>query len=144
MNKIFNTSEIDDYRKIFDLLGLKETRRKSIPLSHMSLVTYEKEKDVPNYEALKDRYMPRSTIPFFVVIILVIIVIALATAYLIINFTTKGEVKLVYFFSLMMPTSLLTLLATGISFYRYFVELKNVERRAAVLLLEKEVNKNEK
>ena len=141
MKKIFHSSDIDRFNRIYNLLGFQEEKRKKLPFSKLSVVTYKKEREVPNYKVLKAKYEPFSTIPFFFVILFVAIAVALATAYLIINFTMKDANKDVYFFSLMLPTSLFTLLAAGVSFYRYFVELKNVERLASVLLLEKEVNK---
>ena len=139
MKKIFITQDIDTYNKIFNLLGYDETKRKNIPLSKLSLVTYKKEREVKNYVTLKDRYMPHSTLPFFCVIFFVVIAIALATTYLILNIVNKELDKLFYFYTLMLPTSISTLIATGISFYRYFVELKNIEKMAAIPLLKKEV-----
>ena len=87
--------------------------------------------------------MPHSTLPFFCVIFFVVIAIALATTYLILNIVNKELDKLFYFYTLMLPTSISTLIATAISFYRYFVELKNIEKMAAIPLLKKEVEKNE-
>ena len=139
MKKIFITEDLDTYNKIFNLLGYNETKRKNIPLSKLSLVTYKKEREVKNYVTLKDRYMPHSTLPFFCVIFFVVIAIALATTYLILNIVNKELDKLFYFYTLMLPTSISTLIATGISFYRYFVELKNIEKMAAIPLLKKEV-----
>lgn len=143
MKKIFITQDIDTYNKIFNLLGYNETKRKNIPLSKLSLVTYKKEREVKNYVILKDRYMPHSTLPFFCVIFFVVIAIALATTYLILNIVNKDLDKLFYFYSLMLPTSISTLIATAISFYRYFVELRNIEKMAAIPLLKKEIEKNE-
>ena len=83
--------------------------------------------------------MPHSTIPFFMVILFVILAISLATTYLILNIVNKDLDKLFYFYTLMLPTSICTIIATAISFYRYFVELKNIEKMAAIPLLKKEV-----
>lgn len=139
MKKLFATSDIDTYNKILDLLGYKETKRESIPLSKISIVTYKKEKEVDNYLSLKDRYMPLSTIPFFMVVFFVIVAVTLATTFLILNLVDKELDKLFYFYTLMLPTSISTLVATGISYYRYFVELKNIERVSAIPLLKKEI-----
>ena len=83
--------------------------------------------------------MPKSTIPFFFVILFAVLAFGCATTFLIINFVNKEVDKLLYFYILMLPTFAFTLTATGISFYRYFVELKNIEKKTAIPLLEKEV-----
>lgn len=141
MKKFFANPDIDNYSKIYTLLGYKEIKRKKTPFKNLSLVTYKKEKDIPNYKILKDRYAPYGTIPFFFVILCAVVAFILATIFLVMTFTSKEDDKLLYFFSFMLPTFFFVLLATGISFYRYFVELKNIERVVAIPLLEKEVNK---
>ena len=143
MNKILITDDLETYNKIFNLLGYEENKRRHIPLSKLSLVSYKKVKEVKNYVALKDRYMPRSTLPFSLVVLFIIIAVSLATTYLILNIVNEELDKLFYFYTLMLPTSISTLIATAISFYRYFVELKNIEKMAAIPLLRKEVEKNE-
>ena len=142
MKKIFATQDLELYNKSFNLLGFEVVKTRNIPLSKLSLVTYKKEREVKNYPALKDRYMPHSTIPFFCVVFFVIAAVALATTYLILNIVNKDIDKLFYFYTLMLPTSLSTLIATAISFYRYFTELKNIEKLAAIPLLKKEVMKD--
>ena len=139
MKKLFVNSDIDSYSKIFTLLGYKEETRKKTFFKNISLVTYKKEKEVKDFKSLKDRYAPRSTVPFFFVILCAIIAVGFATAFLVINIVNKDIDKLYYFYLLMLPTFFFTLLATGLSFYRYINELKNVEKVAATRLLEKEV-----
>ena len=141
MKKLFLEADIDKYNKIMLLLGLKETKRKKTLFKNTYLLTYKKEKEINNFDALKERYMPSSVIPFFFVILLAIIAVAFATTFLILNIVNKDLDKLLYFFLLMIPTFLATLGATGVSIYRYFSELKNIEKIAAIPLLEKEVSK---
>ena len=141
MKKLFNNTDIDKYSKIYSLLGYKETKRMNTPFKGISLVSYQKEKDIPNFKSLKDRYAPYGTIPFIFVIFSAAIAIILATLFLIFNFKGEEGDKLTYFFMFMLPAFFFILLATGISFYRYFIELKNMERVVATPLLEKEVNK---
>ena len=141
MKKLFNSTDIDKYSKIYTLLGYKEVKRSSTPFKGISLVSYQKERDIPHFKSLKDRYAPYGTIPFVFVIFSAAIAIILATVFLIFNFKGDDGNKLTYFFMFMLPAFFFILLATGISFYRYFTEMKNMERVVAIPLLEKEVNK---
>ncbi|MCR4880083.1 MAG: hypothetical protein K5906_03915 [Bacilli bacterium] len=143
MKKIFLSNDVDKYSKIYSLLGYKEVNRRNSIFKKHSIVTYQKEKEVTNFAYLRERYAPKQAIPFFFVILLIVIAVALATTYLIITITNPDADRLFYFYVLMLPTFFFTLLATGVSFYRYIAELKNIERIAAIPLLEKEINKNE-
>ena len=144
MVKLFRNSDIEAFTPIMKLLGYKETKRSKTIFKDTSLVTYKVEKEVKNQSLLKGKYMPYSTIPFFFVILFAIFAIALATAFLIITITNKDADKLFYFFTLMLPTFLCTLIATGLSMCRYFLELKNIQRMADVTLLKKELEKYER
>lgn len=139
MNKLYVNSDIDRFSEIQLLLGYKEVSRKKTIFKNISLVTYEKIKDVKNYKALKDKYAPYSAVPFFFVILLAVLAVSCATAFLIINIVNKEVDKLLYFYMLMLPTFFFTISATGLSFYRYFIELKNIQRVTAIPLLKKEV-----
>ena len=139
MKKLYVTSDVDKFSKIHSLLGYKEVKRKKSVFKNTSFVTYEKVKEVPNYKVLKDKYAPYSTVPFFFVILLAALAVSCATTFLILNIVFKDLDKLLYFYLLMLPTFLFTISATGLSFYRYFIELKNIQRVAAIPLLEKEV-----
>ena len=139
MNKLYLNTDVDQFSLIHSLLGYKEISRKKTIFKNTLLVTYEKEREVKNYKVLKDKYAPYSTIPFFFVILFAILAVSCATAFLIINIVNKEIDKLLYFYLLMLPTFFFTVTATGISFYRYFIELKNIQRVAAIPLLKKEV-----
>ena len=143
MKKLFKNTDIENYSKIYNFLGFKEVKRSKTLFLDTSLVTYEKEREVKNYQVLRDKYAPHSTVPFFFVVFFVVIAISLATAYLIVNLVNKDIDKMFYFYTLMLPTSIATLIATGISFYRYFNELKNMEKVVAIPLLKKEVEQND-
>ena len=140
MKKLFPSNDVNKYSEIYSLLGYKEVKRTRSVFPKLDVVTYEKERDVANYNVLKDKYAPHSIIPFFFVILFVAIAIACATAYLIINFISKEIDKVPYFFMFMLPTSISTLIATAICFIRYFTELKNIQKIASIPLLKKEVN----
>lgn len=139
MKKLYLNNDIDRFSEIHLLLGYKEVNRKKTIFKNTSLVTYQKERDIKNYKVLKDKYAPYSVVPFFFTILLAALAVSCATAFLIINIVNKNVDKLLYFYLLMLPTFFFTVAATGLSFYRYFVELKNIQRVVAIPLLKKEV-----
>ncbi len=143
MRKYFLTKDLNYYVKIYTLLGYQEVQRKPTLSKSVTRVTFRKDKEIDNFAYLKARYAPKTVIPFFFVILFIVLAVALATTFLVISIVNKDADRLFYFCVLMLPTFLCTLLATGISFQRYLAELKNIERIAAIPLLEKEVMNNE-
>lgn len=143
MKKFVKNSEIDIFNKLVELLGYQKINVKKVPFEELSLVSYKEERNDDDLSLLRHEYLPMSTPPFILVVISIIFAIGLATTFLLINILNKDIDKLLYFFILMLPAFIFMLLATFISFRRYFATLKNIERYAYIPHLEKKISKHE-
>lgn len=143
MKRIFLTNEADAYIEIINLLGYKTKSNKKSLIKGFSVSSFEKVDNSPLSDEFIKQYMPKSIYPLFYSIVLVIIAILLATAFLVLNFTVINDYnRLIYFFSLMVPTFLLIMGATILSFFRYFNTLRNIRCLASKALILKEKEKH--
>ena len=142
MKKFVKNTEIELFDKLMNALAYKKLNEKKIPFENLSLITYQSEKEDNETISLRHEYLPMSTPPFSLVILFIVLALALATSFLVLNIINKEIDKMMYFFILMLPAFIFMLLATFISFRRYFATLKNIERFAYIPTIEKKMNKN--
>lgn len=143
MIKYIKDSEIDIYIKLMNALYYKEVKRNKVPFEELTRVKFKSEKNDEEITSLRRSYLPLSTPPFFLVILFVVLAIIFATAFLILNIANLDINQMLFFFVLMIPAFIFMLSATFISFRRYFATLKNIERFAYIVTLEKKMNKDE-
>ena len=141
MKKYILTKNVNEFNEIITILGYEQVTRKKTIFKSIESVSYKKVNNSIN-KMVVDKYMIRSEIPFFYIILSTVIAVLLASTYLILNFTLKDNFdKLSYFFILMLPAFIMILLATSLSFLRYFNELRNLNSLAAKEVIKREVNK---
>ena len=140
MTKLFLTEEKDRYDEIVLLLGYKKEKEKKSLIPGYTSIKYSKSKNIKVKDATISNYMPKSHIPFFFVILVIALAFILATTFLILILVNKDSSdRLVLFFSLMLPAFLCLLTATGLTFLRYYVTLRNLRCLASKALIVKEI-----
>lgn len=144
MKKLFLTNEKDQYIEIVELLGYQKIKEKESIFKGYSAISFKKRNNNPLDIMFINEHMPKSMVPFFFVIFFIALTIILSTLFLIFSFINKDiNTRFIYFLSLMVPSLLSLLMATSITFLRYYVTFKNMRVVASKALIIKEYEKYE-